>query len=163
MLIQPTWIQWRVLRRTFGKSKWVLTTVIKFKVDTRAEVMAISQAMWKTLNLSESLQKPSLSLCSPDHTPLKVLGKLILSLTYKGRCCMQPVYILKNMKYNLLGNSAIKAFNLLSNVESVDKKVVLQYLLLFNGLGTFAREYKIKLKPNSKPFSLTTPRYIPLL
>ena len=109
--------------------------------------MAISQVMWKTLNLSESLQKPSLSLCSPDHTPLKVLGKLILSLTYKGRCCMQPVYIVKNMKNNLLGNPAIKAFKLLLNVESVDKKVVLHYLLLFNGLGTFAHEYKIKLNP----------------
>ena len=60
---------------------------------------------------------------------------------------MQPVYIVKNMKNNSLGNPAIKAFKLLLNVESFDKKVVLHYLLLFNGLDTFAHEYKIKLNP----------------
>ena len=64
------------------------------------------------------------------------------------------------MKNNLLGFSAIKAFNLLSHVEYVDKIVVLLYSLLFNGLGTFAHEYKIQLKPNLKPFSLSTPRNI---
>ena len=137
-------------------------TVIKFKVDTGAEVTVISEALWKTLNLSEPLRKPSLSLCGPDHTPLKVLGEVLLSLTYKGRCCTQPVYIVKNLKNNLLGFPAIKALNLLSHVESVDKNVVLQYPLLFNGLGTFAHEYKIQLKPNSKPFSLSTTRNIPL-
>ena len=61
-------------------------TVIEFKVDTGAEVTVISEAMWKTLNLSEPLQKPSLSLCGPDHTPLEVLGEVLVSLTYKGRC-----------------------------------------------------------------------------
>ena len=35
--------------------------------------------------------------------------------------------------------------------------------LLFNGLGIFAHKYKIQLKPNSKPFSLSTPRNIPLV
>ena len=103
----------------------------------------VQQKMLCALNVTGGAIIVCLSLCNPDHTPLKVLVKLILSLTYKGRCCMQPVYIVKNMKNNLLGNSAIKAFNLLSNVESVDKKVVLQYLLLFNGLGTFAHEYKL--------------------
>ena len=137
-------------------------TVIKFKVDAGAEVTVISEALWKTLNLSEPLQKPSLSLCGPDHTPLKLLGEVLLSLAYKGRCCTQPVYIVKNLRNNLLGFPAIKALNLLSHVESVDKNVVLQYPSLFNGLGTFAHEYKIQLKPNLKPFSLSTPRNIPL-
>ena len=74
---------------------------------------------------------------------------------------MQPVYVVKYMKNNLLGYPAIKALNLLSHVESIDKKVVLQYSLLFSGLGTFAYDYKIQLKPNLKPF-LSTPRNIPL-
>ena len=55
---------------------------------------------------------------------------------------MQPVYVVKNMKNNLLGFKPIKALNLLSHVESVDKNVVLQYPSLFNGLGTFAHEHK---------------------
>ena len=154
MLIQPTYLNtvestkeniWEV-KVTVDK------TVIKFKVDTGAEVTVISEAMWKTMNLSEPLQKPSLSLCGPDHTPLKVLGEVLLSLTYKGRCCTQPVYIVKNMTNNLLGYPAIKALNLLSHVESVYENVLLHYPLLFNGLGTFVHEHKIQLKPNSKPF-----------
>ena len=36
---------------------------------------------------------------------------------------MQPVYVVKNMKNNLLGYPAIKVLNLLSHVESVDKKL----------------------------------------
>lgn len=99
-------------------------TVIEFKVNIRAEVTVISEATWKTLNLSEPLQKPSLSLCGPDHTLLKVLSEVLLSLTNKGRYCMQPVYIVKNMKNNLLGFLPIKTLNLLSHVESVDKKML---------------------------------------
>ena len=63
---------------------------------------------------------------------------------------MQPV---KNMKNSLLAFPVIKALNLLSHVESVDKNVILQYHLLFNGLSTFTHEYKIQLKPNLKPYS----------
>ena len=33
---------------------------------------------------------------------------------------------------------------------------------MFKGLGTFANEYKINLKPNAQPFALSTPRNIPL-
>ena len=56
---------------------------------------------------------------------------------------MRPVYVVKNMKNNLLGFPAINALNLLSHVESVDKNIVLQYPSLLNDLGTFAHEYKI--------------------
>ena len=58
--------------------------VIKFEV-TGAEVTVISEAIWKTLNLLKPLQKQSLSLCDPDHTPMKVLGKAFILITYKGR------------------------------------------------------------------------------
>ena len=36
------------------------------------------------------------------------------------------------------------------------------YPQLFTGLGTMGSEYTIKLKPNPKPYSLSTPRNIPL-
>ena len=54
---------------------------------------------------------------------------------------MQLVYIVKNMKNNLLDFPAIKA--LLSHVESIDRKVVLQYYLLFSGLGTLHMSTKL--------------------
>ena len=131
-------------------------------MDTGAEVTVLSDTTWKILNLSEPLQNPGTSLCGPDYTALKVLGKVLLTLTHNGSQCTQPVFIVKNMKNNLLGLPAIRALNLLSHVDSVNNNIISQYPSLFTGLGTFAHEYKIQLKPNSHPFALSTPRNIPL-
>ena len=73
-------------------------------------------------------------------------------------------YVIKDLKSDLLGLPAIKELELLLNVCSVGngKSIISQYPLLFTGLGTFACEYTIKLKPNSQPFALNAPRNIPL-
>ena len=55
--------------------------VIKFKVDTGAEVTVLSEATWKILNFSEPLQKPSSTLCGPDHTPHSYIQKKMLQTT----------------------------------------------------------------------------------
>lgn len=36
------------------------------------------------------------------------------------------------------------------------------YPKLFQGLGMLQQPYMIKLKPDAIPFSLTTPRYVPI-
>ena len=72
------------------------------------------------------------------------------------------MYIIKDLKSDLLGLPAIKELELLFNVCSVGKTIISQYPSLFTGLGTFAREYTIKLRPNSQPFALYAPRNIPL-
>ena len=46
-------------------------------------------------------------------------------------------------------------------VEAIQKTILEQYPSLFTGLGTFKGEYKIKLKPNTEPFVLYTPRTVP--
>ena len=74
------------------------------------------------------------------------------------------MYVIKDLKSDLLGLPAIKELELLMNVCSVGngKSIISQYPLLFTGLGTFACEYTITLKPNSQPFALNAPRNIPL-
>ena len=76
-------------KKKFGKSVTIDKAVIKFKVDTEAEVTVISEARWITLNIPEPLQKPSSSLCDPDHTPLKVLGEVLLSHIQGDTACNQ--------------------------------------------------------------------------
>ena len=93
---------------------------------------------------------------------MKVLGKIPLDLTYNEASCTQPVYVVQNLKNNLLGFPAIKELNLLPHVESIDKTIVSKYPSTFSGLGTFVHEYKIQLKPNAQPFALCTPRNVPL-
>ena len=51
---------------------------VKFKVDTGAEVTVISEGTWKSLELKKPLQQSNVSLCGPDRTQLKVLGKILL-------------------------------------------------------------------------------------
>ena len=148
-------------------NSWVMQVAIgdkvtTFKVDTGAEVTVISEATGNSLDQSEPLQHPKVSLCGPDHSQLKVMGMLPLTIAYKEVYTTQPVYIVKNLKNNLLGFPAIKALKLLSHIESVDKNNLSEYPSLFSGLGTFTLEYKIQLKQDAQPFALCTPRNIPL-
>ena len=131
-------------------------------MDTGAEVTVIAEATWNSLDSAKPLQQPDVSLCGPDCTQLKILGKIPLDLAYNGTSCTQPVYVVQNLKNNLLGFPAIKALSLLSHVESIDKTIVSKYPSLFSGLGTFTHEYKIQLKPDAQPFALCTPRNVPL-
>jgi len=86
-----------------------------------------------------------------------VLGKTSLTLTHKEFCCIQPVYIVKDITNNLLGFPTIKALKLLSHVQSVvDDKIFSQYPSLFMGLGSFSQDY------NAQPYALSMPRNIPL-
>ena len=114
------------------------------------------------MELKKPLQQSDLSLCGPDRTQLKVLGKIPLDFTHKETSCTQTIYVAMGVKSNLLGFPAIKALNLLSHVESIDENVVSKYPSLFSGLGTFVHEYKIQLKPDAQPFVLCTPRNVPL-
>ena len=68
---------------------------IVVKVDTGAEVTAISDATWKSLNIAKPLEETGVSLYGPDHTHLEILGKvnLTLTLTYHKRCCTQEIYV----------------------------------------------------------------------
>ena len=46
--------------------------LIKFKLDTGAEVTVLSEATWNSLNQIEPLQPPDTTLCGPDRTRLIV-------------------------------------------------------------------------------------------
>ena len=81
---------------------------------------------------------------------------------HKGKSSNQKVFVIKDLKNNLLGLPAIRALQLFSNVCSVDKSIISQYPSLFTGQGKFGHKYTIKLKPNPQPFALSTPRNIPL-
>ena len=55
-----------------------------FKLDTGAEVTAVSKEVWEVLR-KPTLQRPDKQLFGPAHQPLKVLGYFTGHLSYKGR------------------------------------------------------------------------------
>jgi len=57
---------------------------------------------------------------------------------------------------------AIKELEIITGINAIEQSIPQQYPSLFSGLGTFKGEYTIKLKPVARPFSLFTPRNVPL-
>ena len=75
------------------------------------------------------------------------------------------MYVVKDLKTNLLGLPAITALNLVARVQSISgskESLMKQHPKLFTGLGTLGNEYKISLKPEAKPYALCTARQVPI-
>ena len=137
---------------------------VKFKIDTGAEVSAINETTFNNLR-DVQLKKPTRSLYGPAMAPLTVLGQFTANLTFRQITCKQTVFVVKDLKNNLLGLPAIASLNLISRINSVHcsaDEVMKLYPHLFQGLGSLGEEYEIKLKEGAKPFSLYTARNVPL-
>ncbi len=82
----------------------------------------------------------------------------------KGELTVQEdVYVVKDLHTALLGRPAILKLNLVARLDSVDANILKRmYPKLCLGLGMVRQPYTIKLKPNVTPFSLATPRRVPL-
>lgn len=136
---------------------------VSFKMDTGAEVTTISDETYQQLNTGE-LSDPEKILYGPSRQPLLVVGQFSGSFTYKGEATIQPVYVIKGLKNNLLGLPTITALHLLVRVDATSSKETIfeQYPSVFNGLGNMGEEYEIQLQPGAKPYALYTPRNVPL-
>ena len=137
---------------------------LRFKLDTGAEVTAITEQAYKALG-SPKISQPVKKLCGPTSKPLKVTGRLTVSMSNKDHSCEQEIFVVNNLHHNLLGLPAIKALHLLTRVEQINTMPTIQqeFPSLFTGLGTLQEDpYTICLKPDAKPFSLGTARNISL-
>ena len=133
---------------------------VEFKLDTGADVSVISEEIFKTLEIS-SLHTTDTNLTGAGSQPLQVCGKFEADLQYKARSSRQTVYVVSTLSKALLGKPAIESLNLITRIDSVDKDSCrAKHPELFTSLGSLKGEYKIKLKPNSVPFALTTPRRV---
>ena len=80
------------------------------------------------------------------------------------------MFVVKDLKSNLLGLPAITALKLAARLDGTSSSTTPlttptihnQFPKLFQGLGNLGEEYEIKLKPDAKAFALFTPRRVPL-
>jgi ribosomal protein L44E len=86
-------------------------TEMYFKIDTGAEVTAISEQTYRKLQNSPPLKKPDKRLLGPSRNPLKVIGQIETELNYKNKTIKHHVYIVRGLNTNLLGLPAIKALD----------------------------------------------------
>ena len=135
-------------------SPWTVTlklegTDIHFKIDTGAEVTAISERTFKSLK-GVTLTKPTKILCSPAGRQMKVLGQFTGTLSSKDKQVNEPVYVIRGLRTNLLGLPAITVLKLVSRIDATSSTErqdwLAQYPSLFKGLGNLGDECSIKLR-----------------
>lgn len=95
---------------------------VNFKLDTGAEVTAISSSTYKSLK-EPQLATPEKILYGPSRQPLKVIGRFWGEFSYKDRVAKQLTFVVDGLKTNLLGLPAITALGLAvqADVTTEDK------------------------------------------
>ena len=137
-------------------------TTVNFKLDTGAEVTAVTEETFKLLR-GIKLSKSSKSLHGPARQSLNVLGQFTGTLSHKEKLSSQIIYVIRGLKTNLLGLPAIISLGLVCRLNEVtcDSQTILaKFPSLFKGLGTLGDAYTIKLKEDAVPYSLCTPRNV---
>ena len=139
-----------------------------FKLDTGAEVTAISEDSLGKLE-DISLQKPAKLLYSPTSQALDVIGQFFATLKSNERECKQLTFVVRGLKNNLLGLPAITALQLIDGINTTHintcdtaSAIFAKYPEFFNGLGNMGEPYVIKLEESAVPYSLFTPRNVPI-
>ena len=153
-----------------GNSTWRSTvnlngTDIQFKLDTGAEVTAVSAQTCKALGLMGKLQAAGKVLYGPSRQSLRVIGQFPGELRYKEHTYSETIFVVRGLKNDLLGLPALDALQLVKKVEaayssSIDVKR--DFPKVFTGLGNFGEPYSITLKDNARPRALFTPRNVPI-
>ena len=140
--------------------------MVTFKIDTGAEVTAISKETWETLG-EPDLQSPNKLLQGPARKPLKTTGHFFCNLSYKDRESQQQIYVVDDLKSNLLGLPAIIALHLVTRTDSVQTETtenqswLQRFPKVFSGLGNLSGDYNIQLRSDATPHAIFTPRHIP--
>ena len=132
---------------------------VQFKLDTGAEVTAISERMWQMLGKPQ-LQTPKKQLFGPASQPLQVLGHFSGLLSHKDKEARQNVFVVEGLKTNLLGLPSISALNLAVRVDSTstdppsepetEQTVCRKFPKVFQGLATLERRitFSFNLTPS---------------
>ena len=97
-----------------------------FKIDTGADVTAISEEDYRKIKGKGKLAKPSKIPRGPSNQPLLVAGEFIGYLAYQGKSEKHQIFVVKGLKNNLLGLPAIREIT-----SSFKDKILANYPALF--------------------------------
>ena len=154
-----------------GKDPWTVQLLVRdkkvcFKIDTGADVTALPAEVYHDITGGHDvkhLAKSTRPLFGPGGNVLSVLGVATETLRSGKKTATEDIYVVKDLHTALLGRPAIEQLQLVCRVDNVTmESVKQQYPKLCEGLGLVKRPYSIKLKTDAVPFSLHTPRRVPL-
>ena len=86
--------------------------MVTFKLDTGAEVIAVSEATFKSLT-EVVLKQPDRKLFCPTHQTLEVVGEFRGKLSVGDNMYQGDIYVIRGLKNNIPGLSAITSLQLI--------------------------------------------------
>lgn len=95
---------------------------VSFKLDTGAEVTAISKNTWKELG-EPAVTLSDKHLFGPSQQQLVVKGYFTCQLSHNDRETQQQIFVVDNLKTNLLGLPAITALSLAARTDAIKTKL----------------------------------------
>nr|CAI5852327.1 unnamed protein product [Callosobruchus analis] len=163
-----------------SSKEWVVSVFVTkleksldFLVDSGADISCIPKCFID--NKLKSKIKPSKNIVTgPSGVKLSLLGTLNVDLKYKNQTCNTEIYVIDNLTKPILGRTSILELNVLGSflhqiarAESTDsasekKQIISEFPKIFNDIGNFKTELKIKLVEGVQPYIQSVPRIVPI-
>ena len=132
----------------------------RFKLDTGAEVTAISETTFNRLQQPQ-LTNSQKKLYGPSKQQRKCIGEFAARIKHQDRITTQKVFVVKDLKINMLGLPAICALNLVTRIDATVMDSTIDYKkkfpALFKGLGDLGDPFEIQLIAGTIPHCIYTP------
>jgi len=142
---------------------------IVFKIDTGADVSCIPETLWKHSFSKLKLDPFNGCITSAGQNSLNCLGRFSSILNLRGKECRETLFVIRNLKQPLLGRPAISALSLIKYTELQNdsesfKVSSVDFPELFSPYPGILKgdPYVIKMKNDTQPYAVVTPRRIPL-
>ena len=125
--------------------------LLKFKLDSGADVSVISEKEYKQMKYKPKLKTASITLNGVGGK-IDICGYFDAKIEQSDRSHNEKIYVVRHHTVNLLSRSACVELSLIKRLENVS---------VFQGLGLMNCDpLKIVLKDNVTPYNLTTPRRV---
>ena len=100
----------------------------------------------------------------PGHKEIQVIGRVEDILDYGEISLKQDLYVAKNLEEPLLGGPAIKALKIFGKINTINEsdRYEKEFPRVFKDLVKLKNVYKIHLNETAQPFSIATPRRLPM-
>ena len=142
---------WRITIPISGKA-------VSFKIDTGADVSAISESVYKSISPRPKLKHSDTVLQSPGGK-VAYLGQFVTQTEHRGNKVSFRVFVLKGSTDCLLSREAAIRLCLVRRLDATEAKD-----LAFGDIGPPIQcdPVKIVLAQDAEPYSISVPRRIPI-
>ncbi|XP_064410442.1 uncharacterized protein K02A2.6-like [Latimeria chalumnae] len=140
-------------------------SMIKYKVDTDAEINVLTAKLWGKFKKRPQLKKQPSVLKAYNGQEVPTIGKCTLKLKYKGKTTKHDFVVVTGENMPLLGLQTSQNLGLIDKLFEVKESqtknletLLMTYEDVFVGLGKLPVTYEIALKPEAQPVVHATKR-----